>query len=102
MCPDLTPPDGNQASSAHPSGLTSRLLLSLLKEVDAMTRILSAALVCTLVCAHLAGAQPSDPTEAGATRLLVGPTARTLEHGQFYVDFSAFVGGPFAQVGITD
>jgi hypothetical protein len=77
-------------------------LLACYEEVDAMTRILSAALVTTLVFAHLAAAQPSDPTEPSGTRLLVGPTARALEQGQFYVDFSAFVGGPFAQVGVTD
>jgi hypothetical protein len=77
-------------------------LLACYEEVDAMTRILSAALVTTLVFAHLAAAQPSGPTEPSGTRLLVGPTARALEQGQFYVDFSAFVGGPFAQVGVTD
>jgi hypothetical protein len=76
----------------------------LLKEVDAMTRVLFAALVTGLLSAHFASAQPLDAnaTEAGGTRLLVGPTARALDQGQFYVDFSAFVGGPFAQVGVTD
>ena len=67
-----------------------------------MTRALSAAFLSTLVSASIAAAQPPDPAEAGSTRLLVGPTARALEQGQFYVDFSAFVGGPFAQVGVTD
>jgi hypothetical protein len=67
-----------------------------------MTRVLSAALAATLAFAHIAAAQPSDPAEPSGTRLLLGPTARALEQGQFYVDFSAFIGGPFAQVGITD
>lgn len=67
-----------------------------------MTRTLSAALLCVLAVAHVAAAQPTDPVEPSRTRLLVGPTGRALEQGQFYVDFSGFVGGPFVQVGITD
>jgi hypothetical protein len=73
-----------------------------MEEVDAMTRTLSAALLSTLVFTHVAAAQSSDPAEPGSTRLLVGPTGRALQQGQFYVDFSGFVGGPFVHVGITD
>lgn len=36
------------------------------------------------------------------TRLIVGPTARSLERGKVYLDLNGFVGGPFLQVGITD
>jgi len=66
-----------------------------------MFRTFSAALLC-LAIAHAAAAQSADPVEPSGTRLLVGPTGRALEQGQFYVDFSGFVGGPFVQVGITD
>jgi hypothetical protein len=67
-----------------------------------MTRTLPLALVFTLVATHAAYAQPADPAEPSGTRLLVGPTGRALGQGRFYFDFSTFVGGPFAQVGVTD
>jgi hypothetical protein len=42
---------------------------------------------------------PPDPSP---TRLIVGPTARSLERGEVYLDLNGLVGGPFLQVGITD
>jgi len=46
-----------------------------------------------------AGAWHPDPSP---TRLIVGPTARSLERGEVYLDLNGIVGGPFLQVGITD
>ena len=43
-----------------------------------------------------------QPKDANRTRLLIGPTARALNPGEVYLDFSGFVGGPFVQAGLTD
>jgi hypothetical protein len=71
-----------------------------------MIRFRLTALVLMLVSGGEAAAQdtstPPRPPDASRTRLILGPTARALKPGEFYVDFSALVGGPFAQVGLTN
>jgi hypothetical protein len=69
-----------------------------------MTRIAIGVFVLGLVCRPsiaqpIARAWEPDPSP---TRLIVGPTARSLERGKVYLDLNGMVGGPFVQVGITD
>lgn len=49
----------------------------------------------------LPASQP-EHHDIGRTRLLLGPTARGLRRGEFYVDFGSGVGGPFVQLGLSD
>jgi hypothetical protein len=48
------------------------------------------------------GSDASRPGDRGRTRLMLGPTARAMRPGEFYLDLSSLVGGPFVQIGVTN
>jgi hypothetical protein len=71
-----------------------------------MTRIAPLFFVCCLASATASAGPSGDkwaewPDDPNPTRLLVGPTARSLDQGQVYLD-SFGISLPFVQVGITN
>src|SRR5262245_42632493 len=71
-----------------------------------MTRIAPLVLACCLASVTATAGPSGDgsidgPEDPNATRLLIGPTARSLGRGQVYID-SFGISLPFVQVGITD
>ena len=71
-----------------------------------MTRVAPLFFVCCLASATASAGPSGDkwaewPDDPNPTRLLVGPTARSLDQGQVYLD-SFGISLPFVQVGITN
>ena len=71
-----------------------------------MTRVAPLFFVCCLASAAASAGPSGDkwaesPDDPNPTRLLVGPTARSLDQGQVYLD-SFGISLPFVQVGITN
>ena len=67
------------------------------------TRSLAIAVVSVLVSSHyLAAQQSSQTSDRNDTDLILGPTARTLKQGQVSIDLPVMVGGPLAEVGLTN
>ena len=71
-----------------------------------MTRVAPLFFVCCLASATASAGPSGDkwaewPDNPNPTRLLVGPTARSLDQGQVYLD-SFGISLPFVQVGITN
>jgi hypothetical protein len=69
-----------------------------------VARSLWIVVVSTLACSRYVAAQTpqSGTADPSGSRLMLGPTARTLKQGQFSIDLSAIVGGPLAEIGLTD
>src|SRR5262249_17245802 len=113
----LVPPEGtkrkNNGSRSLPGEISTiqrahqdwrcRGAITCGEEERTMTRCLWICVVCSMAWSDYAAAQTRqpEPPDPNGTRLILGPTARTLKQGQFSVDFSTIVGGPLVEVGLT-